>query len=191
MNDIQRAAGQGLRTALLALDVSAAFDAVHHETLLDRACTVFGVNDVALDWIRSFVSGRTQQIVVGSEKSTVFASSSGVPQGSVGPMLFSMYVSPVGDVVAQHRVHFHQYADDMQLYVALRPQDCVSIPSLEQCATDVSRWFTENSLLLNPTKTEAVLFRTGQRLRQVPSIPGVDVAGTIVSSSLMTSSSWE
>ena len=40
MNDIQRAAGQGLCIALLALDVSAAFDAVHHETLFDRACTV-------------------------------------------------------------------------------------------------------------------------------------------------------
>ena len=38
--------------------------------------------------------------------------------------------------------------------VTIRPQDCVTIPSLEQCATDVSRCFTEN---LNPTKTEAVI----------------------------------
>ena len=105
----------------------------------------------------------------------------GVPQGSVlGLILFGMYVSPVGDVIAQHRVHYHQYADDMQLYVSLRPHDCVTIPSLEQCATDVSRWFTENALLLNPTKTEAVIFRTSQRLRQVPSTPGVLVAGAHV-----------
>ena len=107
-----------------ALVISAAFDAVHHDTLLDRARTVFGIDDVALDWIRSFVTGRTQQIVVGSEKSTVFSSKSGVPQGSVlGPILFGMYVSPVGDVIVQHRVHYHQYVDDMQLYVLLRPQD--------------------------------------------------------------------
>ena len=76
-----RAAGQGLCTALLALDISAAFDAVHHDTLLARARTVFGIDEVALDWIRSFVTGRTQQIVVGPEKSAVSASSSGVPQG--------------------------------------------------------------------------------------------------------------
>ena len=94
-NDIQTAAGQGLCTALLSLDISAAFDAVHHDTLLVRARTVFGIDDVALDWIRSFVTGRTQQIVVGLEKSTVFSSKSGVPQGSVlGPILFGMYVSP-------------------------------------------------------------------------------------------------
>ena len=116
---------------------------------------VFGIDEVALDWIQSFVTGRTQQIVIGPEKSAVSASSSGVPQGSVlGPMLFGMYVSPVGEVIAQHRVHYHQYADDMQLCVSLRPQNCVTIPSLEQCATDVSRWFAENALLLNPMKTE-------------------------------------
>jgi len=122
-NDIQRAAGQGLCTALLAL-------AVHHDALLDPARTVFRIDDVALDWIRSFVIRRIQQIVVGSEKSTVFFSKSGVPQGSVlGPILFGMYVSPVGNVIAQHRVHYHQYADDMQLYVSLKPHDCVTIPS--------------------------------------------------------------
>jgi len=71
-------------------------------------------------------------------------------------------------------------ADDMRLYMSLRPQYCVTIPSLEQCAIDVSRWFTENALLLNPTKTEAVMFGTSRRLRQVPSTPGVLVAGAYV-----------
>ena len=122
INDVQRAAGQGLCTVLLAINISTAFDTVHHDTLLDRARTVFSNEEVALYWIRSFVTGRTQQIVVESEKSTVFASSSGVPQGSVlGPMLFGMYISPVGDVITQHRVCYHQYTDDMQLYVSLWP----------------------------------------------------------------------
>jgi len=66
------------------------------------------------------------------------------------------------------------------LHVSLRPQDCVIIPNLEQCATYVSRWFTENALLLNPTKTEAVIFGTSRRLGQVSSTPGVMVAGAHV-----------
>ena len=96
VNDIQRAAGNGRCTAVLALDISEVFDAVDHATLIDRALNVFGVHDVALDWLRSFVTERTQQIAVGSDKSAVFECSSGVPQGSVlGPLLFGMYVSPI------------------------------------------------------------------------------------------------
>jgi len=59
-NDIQRAAGNGRCTALLALDISAAFDAVDHATLIDCALNVFGIHDVVLDWLRSFVTDRTQ-----------------------------------------------------------------------------------------------------------------------------------
>ena len=110
MNDIQRAAGQGLCTALLALDVSAAFDAVHPETLRDRARTVFGVNDVALDWIRSFVSVRTQQIgEVHSVRQFVRRTA-----GLAGYVLFGMYVlvRPSGRGTVHSRphkifLHFH------------------------------------------------------------------------------------
>ena len=92
VNDIQRAAGNDQCTALLALDISSAFDAVDHATLTDSAPTVFGIHDVALDWLRSFFTERTQQIAVGSEKSAVLPCASGVPQRSVlGPILFGMY----------------------------------------------------------------------------------------------------
>ena len=48
----------------------------------------YGIHDVALDWLRSFVTERTQQIAVGSEKSVVFPCASGAPQGSVlGPSI--------------------------------------------------------------------------------------------------------
>jgi len=124
VNNIQRAAGNGPCTALLALEISSAFNAINHTTLADRARTVFGIHDVALDWLRYFVTEQTQQITVGSEKSAVFPCASGVPQGSVlGPILFGMYVSPIGDVISQHNVQYHQYADDMQLYVSLNPTD--------------------------------------------------------------------
>jgi len=44
----------------------------------------------------------------------------------------------------------------MQLYVSLNPTDFGTWSDIESCASDVSRWFIENALILNPTKTEAV-----------------------------------
>ena len=48
------------------------------------------------------------------------------------------------------------------------------------CVNDVARWFLENNLLLNPTKTEAILFGTDQRLRSINHSTGVDVVGSVV-----------
>ena len=65
---------------LLALDISAAFDAVDHMTMVERARTVFGSNGATLDWLRSFVTERSQFIAVGTERSETVACLSGVPQ---------------------------------------------------------------------------------------------------------------
>jgi len=179
VNDIRRAAGDGQCTVLLALDISAAFDAVDHTTLVERAKTVFGINGATLDWLRSFVTERSQFIAVGTERSETVACLSGVPQGSVlGPILFGMYVSPVGDLIAQHNISYHQYADDLQLYMSLNSEDFNDLSAMEICAVDVSRWFVENALLLNSDKTEAVVFGTRKRLPQLHLSSGIDVPGT-------------
>jgi len=105
--------------------------------------------------------------------------SSGVLQGSVlSTILFGMYVTPVGDAIMQHNVSYHQYADDLQLHVSLTPNRSCKLSTIELCARDVSRWFTENALLLNPAKTEAVFFGTRQRLSQLNTSQVIDVAGT-------------
>ena len=64
-----------------------------------------------------------------------------------------MYTSPVGNLISAHNLHHHQYADDTQLYMAVRPSVNVTYTGISECVADVSRWFLENGLLLNPTKT--------------------------------------
>ena len=128
------------------LDISAVFDAVGHATLTDRARNAFCIHDVALDWLQSFITEHGQQIAVGSEKSAVFECASGIPQDSVlGSTLFGMYVSPIGDVISQHNVEYHQHTDDMQLYVSLSPADLSDLSTIESYASYVSQWFVASS----------------------------------------------
>jgi len=93
-------------------------------------------------------------------------------RGAIGsvlrPILFGMYVSPVGDVITQHNIRYHQYADNLQTYMSLTP----TLNRSCECST------TKNALLLNPAKMEAVFFGTHQQLSQLNTSQGIDVAGT-------------
>ena len=133
-----------------------------------------GVRGTALRWLQSFVSDRSQYIAIGFERSATTELSSGVPQGSIlGPLLFAMYVSPIDDVVCAHQMQYHQYVDDLILYTALVPSMFSDLSSVADCTDAVSTWFMENALLLNPAKTEAVIFGTRQRLA------GLDITGAV------------
>ena len=137
MNDIARATDD---QQTLALDISAAFDTVDFDILLQRIYTEFGVGGSALNWLRSFITGRTQYVGVGSVQSTPVSSQSGVPQGSVlGPLCFAMYISPISNIVAAHSLRYHQYADDTQLYMTIRPCAGPTFDALSHCVNDVNR----------------------------------------------------
>ncbi len=61
INDLLLAADSGLLTILVLLDLTAAFDTVSHEILLDRLVSI-GITGTPLSWFRSYLSGRTQCI---------------------------------------------------------------------------------------------------------------------------------
>ena len=65
------------------LDLSAAFDTIDHDILLSRLCNVYGITGDALDWFRSYLSGRIQRVVIEDSVSVDQELVFGVPQGSV------------------------------------------------------------------------------------------------------------
>ena len=74
------------------LDLSAAFDTIDHDILLSRLCNVYGITGDALDWFRSYLSGRIQRVVIEDSVSVDQELAFGVPQGSVlGPRIYCMY----------------------------------------------------------------------------------------------------
>ena len=137
--DILHAMDNQRVVCLILLNLSAAFDTVNHQLLLNRLKYMFGFGGVILDWIRSYLTERKQRVAIGDIQSDVVELAQGVPQGSVlGPILFSLYTSPLGDICHQHNVNFHAFADDQQSYFSFQPiqneidkgiswlQDCIS-----------------------------------------------------------------
>ena len=70
-------------TVLIGLDLSAAFDTVDHRLLLDRLWLEFGVTETPLNWLQSYLDGRTQYVKMGQHQSATVGVDVGVPQGSV------------------------------------------------------------------------------------------------------------
>ena len=109
-------------TLLVLLDLSAALDTIEQFILLNILQRDFGVVGTALNWFSSFLSGRKQRILVDEKTSDDFNLNCGVPQGScMGPILFTLYVSRLFNIISQHLPSVHGYADNNQFYISFRP----------------------------------------------------------------------
>jgi len=98
---------------------SANFEMIHHSILLKRLSNSFGVMGSAHNWLNSYLS-----VPVGSSSSHVISTIYGVPQGSVlGPVLFSIYISPIVHISSLFNVPQQQYADDTQLMLFISPSN--------------------------------------------------------------------
>jgi len=85
--------------------------------------------------------------------------SSGVPQGSVlAPMLFSLYMLPLGQLISKHNIRFHFYAEDLQVYLPVVLNNHSALDPIHNCTQDIKRWLSRNFLHLNEGKTEYILF---------------------------------
>src|SRR5678816_3886064 len=98
----------GKVTALVLLDLSAAFDSVHHSILLHRLENWFGISGPALDWFSTYLCPRTQSVYLNGNYSSDALLTCGVPQGSVlGPLLFTLYTTPLGALLDNHSLRYH------------------------------------------------------------------------------------
>uniref|UniRef100_A0A670J4S4 Reverse transcriptase domain-containing protein n=1 Tax=Podarcis muralis TaxID=64176 RepID=A0A670J4S4_PODMU len=163
VDDLRRARDKGESCFLVLLDLSAAFDTIDHNILLDRLQGL-GAGGTVIQWFRSFLLGRVQKVVVGDECSDPWALTCGVPQGSIlSPMLFNIYMKPLGEIIRGFGLGVHQYADDTQLYLSFKSEPVKAVKVLCECLEAVGGWMAANRLRLNPDKTE-VLF-LGDRTR--------------------------
>ena len=136
---------------VIYLDFRKAFDSVPHLRLL-RKLQSYGISGKLLDWIRAFLIGRKQQVVLDGHQSEWADVASGVPQGSVlGPLLFLIYVNDLPENV---HCDVKLFADDTKMY------SCVSSAieaSLLQSDLDVvASWSAKWLMPFNQSKCKVL-----------------------------------
>ena len=91
LSDIYSSIDQGQVAHLALLDVSAAFDTVDHDILLERLSKSFSITGSAHLWIRSFLTSRTQTVHVGTSISTAALVRWGVPQAPSSDLSYKFF----------------------------------------------------------------------------------------------------
>ena len=158
-NDLLLEADDGNMGCLERLDLSAAFDTIDHQILLQWLSSRLHLSESAVKWFSSYLDERYQSVTIADATSDSFKLQYRVPQGSVlGPLLFTLYTVELGDIIKRHGLQYHIYADDTQLYISFSISDAETfIQRVEACIHDIDIWMVNNRLKQNGEKTE-VLF---------------------------------
>ena len=162
---------KGSHTVLL--DLSAAFDTIDHDHLFELLQNRFGIKGTALDWIKSYLGNWSSSVQINSKTSPPTVTSYGVPQGSVlGPIIFTIYTTPLANIIKHHKLSYHFYADDTQLYITFDPKSQCSlhesIARVEKCAMDINIWMSKKMLQLNDDKTEVLYISSPYFQKSLP-----------------------
>ena len=178
LNDLYCAVDNGQVALVVMLDLSAAFDTIDHDMMLGRLKDL-GLSSTVLSWFKSYLSGRTYKVLVKDSISNDYDLPCGVPQGSIlGPILYSVYTTPLSRLIESHLIPYHLYADDTMLYLTSSPENFhLAKIDIEKCSLDIKNWMGDNFLKLNEDKTEAILIGADKNTKKI-SDKYITVAGT-------------
>ena len=159
---------------------------VDHEMLLQRLNIEYGISGTVLEWCRSYLCNRKQQVSIDGHMSEYFELETGVPQGSVGgPCLFTRFAASLIECIQQWLINTHCYADDSQLYLAFQPGNHTSEDqakqALERCLDGVRGWMARNRLFMNDSKTEFLVIGTSRQLTKI-STNGIMIGNDFIKS---------
>jgi len=99
----------------------------------------------------------------------------------LGPLLFTIYISPIASIISSLGVHQQQYADDTQLYIGISHSSSGhDLHVLESALSYLASWISHNGLALNPSKSDAILLGTHKRNSSLSTVSNINVAGSIV-----------
>ena len=160
-------------SAVIMLDMSAAFDVVDHPILLDKLKS-YGLQNCALSWLESYLIGRKQRVLIDGCLSDPLDLEAGVPQGSIlGPLLYICFTNDLPEVVHDHlaenntlfNVHCSScggiccFADDSTYSISSKDPEILK-QDIDNKYKLISRYMASNKLVLNTDKTHLLVMCT-------------------------------
>ena len=150
LDDWTRTIENGDAFDIIYTDFAKAFDSVAHVRLL-RKLESIGIKGDILNWIKTFLNGRTQRVNVDGKLSKWTKVISGIPQGSVlGPLLFVIFINDMPDEVKFSVCKL--FADDCKLYSTVVGAD----NKLQEDLTKLEEWSKKWQLPFNANKCKAM-----------------------------------
>lgn len=150
---VEEAVDCGYPVDVVYLDFSKAFDSVPHELLIHKlGC--YGIRGKLLIWIRDWLCGREQRVVINGSVSSWQDVRSGVPQGSVlGPVLFAIYINDLGENLLSRLLKF---ADDTKTF--RKVCNIYDAEMLQRDLDSLSKWGDNWGMKFNAEKCKVMHF---------------------------------
>ena len=168
-----------INTTMVALDLSAALHTVNHKIPFEVLNKYFGIQGIALKWIKSYLTNRQFHVQIEDQFSNFKTIDFLVPQGSIlGPIFLTCYASTLQELFTNHS-SLSGYEDDHSFTKVFKPIDHKILTELELDIKYISDWMHQNHLKMNNGKTEFITFWTRPCLKNqdLPEIiVGDDVA---------------
>lgn len=144
----------GGQVDVIYTDFEKAFDRVDHVILLNKL-NALGIHGDLLRWVSSYLTNRSQSVVLGGYRSDYVSIPSGVPQGShLGPLLYNAYIYDIYQCF-KHANHL-LYADDKKIYMSIKTaEDCVL---LQTDLNNLFNYYLTNKITLSINKCQCISF---------------------------------
>ena len=161
VDDILLAVDRKFGVVVLIIDLSAAFDTVDHKLLLNILRSKYKIVGSALEWVKCFLTNRTQRVKIGKTLSDSLTVLFGVAQGSIlGPLLFNLYCASICEVFQSCGFMGMGYADDnigSRIFPAATSLSTLGV-SIPNCLRQIKKWANSHFLKINSEKTQVIVF---------------------------------